>query len=241
MFENTLHSPPAGGDAQALATLRVDVVADLVCPWCYLGKRRLDAALRAVHGPSEVHWYPYQINPSLPASGMPFDDYLSSRFGSREAVEAGLEKLRRTGDAEGIRFRFDRIERMPNTLHAHVLMYLAEAKGADSSAVADSLMSRFFEHGEDIADPEVLAAVGRAHGIDEDAVRSGLVNETTRKAILDQEAQMRRSGVAGVPAFLVNKHIFVRGAQDTDVLVNVFDRAMFGGDEEDADTPRRLH
>lgn len=232
MFEPTLPNPRAAGDTQSLVTLRVDVVADFVCPWCYLGKRRLDAALNAVHGPTAVRWFPFQLNPSMPSEGMSLTDYLSSRFGSRELVEAGLERLREAGQLEGIRFAFDRIERVPNTLNAHILMYLAESRSLDTSRISESLMSRFFEQGADISDPEVLVAIGREYGLDESEIRAGLENEVTRQAVLGQEANMRKSGVAGVPAFLVNKRIFVSGAQDTDILVSVFDRAMFGDDEE---------
>ena len=240
MFDTTLSGTRAAGDTQSLATLHVDVVADFVCPWCYLGKRRLDVALNAVHGPTNVRWFPFQLNPSMPSEGMPLGDYLSSRFGSRELVEAGLSRLREAGELEGIRFAFDRIERVPNTLNAHVLMYLAESRGLDASRIAESLMSRFFEQGSDISDPDVLVAIGREHGLGESEIRAGLENEIPRQAVLNQEANMRKSGVAGVPAFLVNKRIFVSGAQDTDVLVSVFDRAMFGDDDEQS-TSASLH
>ena len=232
MFEPTLPNPRAAGDTQSLATLRVDVVADFVCPWCFLGKRRLDAALNAVHGPTDVRWFPFQLNPSMPDEGMSLDNYLSSRFGSRELVAAGLDRLREAGHLEGIRFAFDRIKRVPKTLNAHILIYLAESRSLDASRVVESLMSRFFEHGDDISDADVLVSIGREHGLDEKEIRAGLENEVIRQAVLNQEANMRKSGVVGVPAFLVNKRIFVSGAQDTDILVNVFDRAMFGDDEE---------
>lgn len=232
-------SRPAS-DAKSLATLRVDVIADLVCPWCYIGKRRLDRALGAVYGPAAVTWYPYQLNPDMPAEGMSLDAYLAERIGSPDAAEQALAELRKIGDAEGIRFAFDRIERVPNTLPAHKLMYLAQTKGADPGALAETLMQRFFEHGRNISDTDVLVSVGQLHGLAPADVRGVLEDHAVTRTVLNQEKQMRGSGVAGVPAFLVNQQLFVSGAHDTDVLVSMFDRAMFGSGELD-DKQAELH
>ena len=225
-------SRPAS-DAKSLATLRVDVIADLVCPWCYIGKRRLDRALGAVYGPAAVTWYPYQLNPDMPEDGMTLDDYLSSRFANSSAIEPALDELRKAGAAEGIKFDFSRIRRVPNTLPAHKLMYLAQSKGVDPNALAETLMSRFFEYGQDISDAEVLAGAGQLHGLSASDVRNVLEDDAVTQIVLSQEKQMRGSGVAGVPAFLVNQQLFVSGAHDTDVLVSMFDRAMFGASELD--------
>lgn len=240
MYSPVLPGTRSRTDTETRATLQVDVVADFACPWSYLGKRRLDAALRAVQGPVEVRWYPFRLNPDMPPEGMPIDEYLASRFGSADAVRPGLEMLTRVGSAEGIRFHFDRIERMPDTLGAHRLMHLAESRGCDTGAVAESLYQRFFEQGANLSDPAVLVSVGNQHGLTSEDVHSSLENDATRRGVLDQEAKMRKGGVAGVPAFLVNKHLFVSGAQDTEILVSVFDRAMFGADAED-DVPKTLH
>ena len=225
-------SRPAS-DARSLATLRVDVIADLVCPWCYIGKRRLDRALGAVYGPAAVTWYPYQLNPDMPEDGMTLDDYLSSRFANSSAIEPALDELRKAGAAEGIKFDFSRIRRVPNTLPAHKLMYLAQSKGVDPNALAETLMSRFFEYGQDISDAEVLVGAGQLHGLSASDVRNVLEDDAVTQIVLSQEKQMRGSGVAGVPAFLVNQQLFVSGAHDTDVLVSMFDRAMFGASELD--------
>lgn len=225
-------SRPAS-DAKSLATLRVDVIADLVCPWCYIGKRRLDRALGAVYGPAAVTWYPYQLNPDMPEDGMTLDDYLSSRFANSSAIEPALDELRKAGAAEGIKFDFSRIRRVPNTLPAHKLMYLAQSKGVDPNALAETLMSRFFEYGQDISDAEVLVGAGQLHGLSASDVRNVLEDDAVTQIVLSQEKQMRGSGVAGVPAFLVNQQLFVSGAHDTDVLVSMFDRAMFGASELD--------
>lgn len=232
MIDPGLSNLAQSGESQSQATLRVDVIADLVCPWCYLGKRRLDDALGAVYGPSMVSWYPFQLNPAMPAEGMPIEEYLASKFGRAESVQPGLEQMTAAGRAEDVNFCFDRIERVPNTLDAHRLMQFGEHQGIDVSALAERLMQSFFEEGVDISDRDVLAAIGSQRGLRQADVHTMLDDDTSRQLVLNQEAQVRKGGVTGVPDFLVNKRLFVSGAQNTDVLVNVFDRAMFGEESE---------
>ena len=216
------------------ATLQVDVIADLICPWCYLGKKRLDEALAAVHGPSIVTWFPFQLNPTMPVDGMPLEDYLASKFGDPEKLAPGLEELQAAGRTAGIDFRFDRIASVPNTLNAHRLMNLAEQKGADASLLAERILRAFFTDGHDISNPDVLAEIGETCNLGRVEVFTTLDDDRLRSLVLGQEAQVRQSGVTGVPDFLVNKRLFVVGAQRTENLVNVFDRAMFG---EESDSP----
>jgi predicted DsbA family dithiol-disulfide isomerase len=225
---------PRAGDSASPALLQVDVIADLVCPWCYLGKRRLDDALLAVHGPSAVTWYPFQLNPDIPEAGLDFEEYLAGRFGDPVAVEPVLAELTAAGKAEGINFRFERIRRIPNSINAHRVMKLAEAAGANATDVAENTLRAFFEDGMDISARDVLVAIGEGSGLGSQLVNATLDDEATRQAVLSQEAQVRQSGVTGVPDFLINKRLFVIGAQSTESLVNVFDRAMFG---EESDLP----
>ena len=221
-------------DALSHAALQVDVIADVICPWCFLGKRRLDDALAAVHGPSVVSWYPFQLNPSMPVGGVGFDEYLATRFGDASAVQPALDHLIETGREHGVNFRFDRIRTVPNTLDAHRLMQLADRHQRDTSALAEYLMQGFFEDGQDTGDRDVLVALGERVGLRSRVIHETLEDETSRQIVLSQEAQVRKGGVTGVPNFLVNKRLFVTGAQSTEILVNVFDRAMFG---EESDQP----
>jgi predicted DsbA family dithiol-disulfide isomerase len=206
----------------------VEVIADLVCPFCYIGKRRLDQAMQAVQGPSDISWFPYQLNPDMPEEGMSLHDYLSLRFGSPTNVEPVLEQLAADALEENIDLRFDRIEHVPNTLRAHQLMYLAETRRKDQSALAEELMTAFFRRGEDIGDPEILVELGGRHGLLPDDIDHVMEDGGARQIVLSREAQVRSSGIAGVPGFLLNRRLLVIGAQDTDALVNAFDRAMFG-------------
>jgi len=221
-------------DKLALATLRVDIIADLICPWSFLGKRRLDDALRSVHGPSVVNWFPFQLNPDMPEDGMQFDAYLESKFGAAETIQPGLDYLTEAGKEEGIRFRFDRIKRVPQTLNAHQLMVLADQEGADTSSLADRILRAFFEEGLDIADRDVLSMLGEENDLSAAAISKALDEESVRQRVLGLEAQVRKGGVTGVPDFLINRRLFILGAQKTEVLVDVFDRAMFG---EESDQP----
>lgn len=221
------HSTPRSAE-----TLHVDVIADFVCPWSYIGTRRLADALTAVHGPRQVNWLPFQLNPAMPAAGMPIDDYLRQRFGEPEALQPAMDELSRQGREEGVNFRFDRIERIPNTLNAHRLIHLCGTSGHDASETAQDLLKTFFEDGQDISDREVLAAVAHRHGISRSELFETLENDTSAKVVLSREAQVRGSGVTGVPDFLVNRRLFVVGAQSTASLVNVFDRAMFGAESD---------
>jgi predicted DsbA family dithiol-disulfide isomerase len=219
-------------DAGSPAALQVDIIADLVCPWCYLGKRRLDDALLAVHGPSNVSWYPFQLNPMMPESGMSFEEYLAARFADPATLKPVLAQLTAAGAAEGIKFRFDRISHVPNTLNAHRLMKLAEIEGVSMSGLAENVMQAFFEDGLDISSRDVLLEIGGRSGLTSYGINKTLDDETTKQTVLSQEAQVRRSGVTGVPDFLINKRLFVIGAQSTESLVNIFDRAMFGQESD---------
>jgi predicted DsbA family dithiol-disulfide isomerase len=218
-----------GQDGKPLqAALQVDVIADLVCPWCYLGKRRLDDALLAVHGPSNVSWYPFQLNPAMPAAGMEFEEYLASKFGDPKELRPALEQLTTEGKMEGINFRFDKLSRVPSTLNAHRLMKLAEAERANTSDLAEEFLKGFFESGLDIGDRDVLIELATRHGLEISDINKTLDDDLSRRAVLAQEAQVRQGGIIGVPDFLVNKRLFVVGAQSTEALVSAFDRAIFG-------------
>lgn len=219
-------------DRKLPAALQVDIFADLVCPWSYLGKRRLEAALKAVKGPTILHWHPFQLNPAMPASGMDFDRYLETKFGSRESMEPVIQQLTRLGRAEGIEFRFDLMKRVPNSLNAHCLMALAEEQKCNMSALAEDLYRAFFTEGRDIGQRSVLAAIASRHGIDEKLLATALDNGTIRKGVIAAETKARESGVQGVPAYLVNRRVFVVGAQTPENLIHVFDHAMFGDEEE---------
>lgn len=219
------------------AALHVEVIADFVCPFCFIGKRRLDEALKAVQGPSDIHWYPYQLNPEMPEGGLPFDVYIKNRFGSPANIDPVLEHIAEEGESAGIRFRFDKIRHVPNTLPLHQLMQAAETLGADQSALAEDLMRAFFEDGRNIGDRGELIDIAEPHGLSAEETRKALDSGQLRQMIITRESQVRASGIAGAPGFLINRRLLVVGAQSTDNLVNAFDRAMFGEGEDSLVSP----
>ncbi|MDX1404887.1 MAG: DsbA family oxidoreductase [Woeseiaceae bacterium] len=232
MISSELTNILDAGRAASPATLQVDVIADLICPWCYLGKRRLDEALEAVRGPSEVTWYPFQINPDMPAAGMPLDEYLEKKFGNLAALQPAMDELKKLGKAEGIEFNFDKVQRVPSTLDAHRLMQLGQAEDVSASNLAESILRGFFENGLDIADRDVLIEIGGNSGLSRNDVNNALDNDDSRRIVLSREEHVRQSGVTGVPDFLVNKRLFAVGAQSTENLIKIFDRAMFGNESD---------
>ncbi len=219
------------------AALQVEVIADFVCPFCFIGKRRFDEALKAVQGPSDVSWYPYQLNPEIPPEGQPFDVFLTRRFGSPAAVEPVLKHLTAEGKMAGIDFRFDKIRYVPNTISLHQVMQLAETLGVDQSALAEDLLSAFFEQGRNIGDKGELIDIAQTHGISAGDVNRVIDSDQVKQLVLTREGQVRASGMAGVPGYLVNRRLLVVGAQPTDVFVNAFDRAMFGEGTDALESP----
>jgi predicted DsbA family dithiol-disulfide isomerase len=228
MSETLFNIVPANDRVTPTATLHVQVIADFVCPFCYLGKRRLDAALGAVEGPSQVNWIPFQLNPEISPGGLPFDDYLTQRFGGRSNIQPILERLAAEGKADGIHFDFDRIQQVPNTLPAHQVVQAAESLGLDQVRLAEGLMSAFFEEGRNIGERNVLIDIAHQVGMSARDTRAALGSDQSRQIVVTQEAQVRASGINAAPGFLMNRRLLVVGAQPTDNLVNAFDRAMFG-------------
>ena len=237
MSETLSNIVTTNNTAARTAALHVEVIADLVCPFCYLGKHRLEKALLAVQGPSDVSWHPYQLNPEIAKEGVRFDDYLTRRFGSPANVQPVLDGLTDEGKREGIDFRFEKIRRMPNTMHAHQLMYLAEKLGKDQGSLAEDLMAAFFEHGEDIGETDVLLRLGARHGFEKDEMLGVFDDAAATQLILTREGQVRSSGIAGAPGFLLNRRLLLIGAQDADSMVNAFDRAMFGEGTDEIVSP----
>ena len=228
MSEPLFNIVPTDDRIVPASMLHVEVIADVVCPFSFLGKRRLDKALDAVQGPFDVSWYPFQLNPQMPPEGLPFEEYLEMRFGGRDNIEPVLEHLALEGQADGVQFDFDRIGHVPSTLPAHQVMQAAGMLGVDQTALAEHLMSSFFEHGLNIGEQDVLIELAERVGISAAETRKAIGSDTVRQAVVTREAQVRSSGLNAAPGFLLNRRLLVVGAQPTDNLVNAFDRAMFG-------------
>jgi predicted DsbA family dithiol-disulfide isomerase len=198
--------------------LTIDVVSDVVCPWCYLGKKRLERALAQESGePIAVHWRPYQLDPSIPKDGLDRRAYMINKFGNDGRIEAAHERLRSLGAEEGIAFAFEKIARAPNTLDAHRLIRWAFVTGAQDKVV-DRLFKLYFEEGRDIGDRALLIETARECGMDGDIVEKLFAEGADEDEVRAEIAEAQRLGVTGVPFFIFAQRFGVPGAQDAETL-----------------------
>ena len=204
----------------------IDVVSDVVCPWCYLGKHRLEAALALRPDvETEIHWRPYFLDPRVPREGMARVDYLSRKFGSDERIRPAHERLSRLGREEGIVFHFERIARQPNTLDAHRLIGWAEAAGR-AAPVVEKLFSLFFSEGADLTQIDTLLLAAKAGGLGAEAVRRDFAGERDAAAVEKAVTSAAERGISGVPFFIFNNRFAVAGAQTPDMLAEALDKTL---------------
>jgi len=203
--------------------IHIDVISDTVCPWCYIGKRRLDRAIAARPDISfEVEWRPFQLNPDMPAAGMDRQQYLSLKFGGSERARNIYHSVAQAAAEEGLYLRLDAIDRQPNTFDSHRLIRWSASAGVQDRVV-EGLFRRYFEDGADIGDRAVLLDVAVAAGMDGELVQALFERDADRDLVMAEEGVARRMGIAGVPCFIVERKYAVSGAQEPSVLANVFD------------------
>ncbi len=204
--------------------LTIDVVSDVVCPWCYLGKRRLEQALAETEEPVAVHWRPYQLDPTIPNGGLDRRVYLKNKFGDDSRLTAIHDRLTALGEQVGIAYDFKAISRSPNTLDAHRLILWAGGAGAQDSVV-ERLFHLYFVEGRDIGDRALLVEVARENGMDRDIVAGLLAEDRDAEAVRQEIAQAQSIGVTGVPFFIFASRFGVPGAQDAEVLAKAIAQA----------------
>ena len=206
--------------------LDIDLVSDFVCPWCFLGKVRLDRALAElrVSRPDldvRVNWLPFFLNPDTPAAGEPYREFLEAKFGGPIKAEAVLDKVRAVAADDGLVYAFERIQTRPNTLAAHRLMYRAQAQGQKPEriqALGHALFAAHFQEGRDIGDLDTLADIAAAGGERRETVREWLDGRGSIDAVERMAEGVRRQGIQGVPFFILNRKLAVSGAQSAAVL-----------------------
>jgi predicted DsbA family dithiol-disulfide isomerase len=209
-------------------SLTIDIVSDVVCPWCFIGKRRLEGALAlyAKEHPDApaptVTWRPFQLNPDLPPEGMARADYVARKFGPRGG--AVYDRVSAVGREVGIDFAFDRIVRQPNTLAAHSLIELAGARGRQD-AMKEAFFRAYFLEGADLTANENLVAIAESVGLDRAAAEEWLANGDARAAAAAEDARAREIGIEGVPFFIFNGRLGVSGAQPSEVLLDAMKQA----------------
>ncbi len=203
--------------------IKLDILSDPICPWCFIGKANLDRALEAhPDHPFEIEWHPFQLNPDMPAGGMDRRAYLETKFGGRENAVTVYARIAEAADAAGLKIDFEGITRTPNTLDAHRLIHWAGLEGRQTAAVS-ALFRAYFQDGRDIGDPEVLIDIAGAIGLDQAMIRRLLSGGADAEDIRARDAHARARGVSGVPTFVVaNRHV-VPGAQPPELWANVIE------------------
>jgi predicted DsbA family dithiol-disulfide isomerase len=203
--------------------LHIDVYSDVICPWCYVGKRRLERALAQVKDRLNLRitWRPFQLNPTMPNEGMDRTAYLEGKFGSLDAFRGMEEHVKAAGDSEQIRFAFEKIARTPNTFKAHRLIWYAAQLGCQDKVV-ERLFKGYFEEGVDIGSIPTLARLAEQVGLDAESFLRSDEGITEVKA---DEAAGHRLGIRGVPYFVLNQAQGISGAQPAEVLAAAMEQA----------------
>ena len=206
--------------------MRIDIYSDTICPWCYLGKRRFELALaaRPQYEPRVV-WRPFELNPDLPAEGVDRAGFLAARGASADKRSQDEAELKRLGEAGGINFRFDLIERMPNTRRSHLLIAHAARCGRQAE-VKDRIMRGYLEEGSDIGDIEVLVRLGVEAGLGERESRSALVLRSGQDGVMAAERHAAVIGITGVPTFVFDGQYTISGAQEVGSLARILDQVV---------------
>ena len=204
--------------------LQLDIISDVICPWCFIGKRKLDAALCELEDLKvNLIWRPFQLDPTTPPDGYDRRKQMEKRFGSDGARKLA-DNILAAADGTGINFAFDKIDRTPNTLNAHRLIRWAASTGRQHQ-VAESLFYRYFELGEDVGQKQVLLDIAAENEMDTDLVARLLDSDADVQETRNDDAAARDLGVAGVPAFLAGGKFLLLGAQDSDRLTRFFKKA----------------
>jgi len=205
--------------------MRIDIVFDTVCPWCFIGKRRFDRALAMRPNlKPEIRYRSFLLNPDLPAHGVDRREYLDRKFGGSQQYERIVEALTFTGKSEGINFALDKIKRTPSSASSHRLVRLAQTMGHQHEAV-EALFVAYFEKGLDIGNTEVLVRIAEEVGIERHMAYAHLTSESDINAVYTENARMHRLGITGVPCFIFNDARAIAGAQEPDILVKMLDIA----------------
>jgi predicted DsbA family dithiol-disulfide isomerase len=197
--------------------LTIDIVSDVVCPWCYLGEKRLETVLADEPRPVAVRWRPYQLDPTIPEGGLDRAEYMAKKFGKSGRLQAAHDNLVRLGAEVGLPFAFDKIKRAPNTLDAHRVIRWASSAGVQGKVV-DRLFKAYFVEGRDIGDRGVLIDIAGECGLDPKLVEELLAEGADVDVVREEIAQAQAIGVSGVPFFIFAGRLGVPGAQDPSVL-----------------------
>jgi predicted DsbA family dithiol-disulfide isomerase len=204
--------------------LHVDVVSDVVCPWCFIGKRRLENALTLIPDiPVEINWRPYFLNPWIPREGIDRQTYLETKFGSAERYNVIAERVAAAAAMEGLLYATDAIGRQPNTIDCHRLILWSRSV-TDPGQMKQRLMELYFSEGADLTDPKTLIQAASDCGMDADLVRRLLASDADIDRVEAEANAAKEAGIDGVPCFIIGGGVIVTGAQSPEYLANAIER-----------------
>jgi predicted DsbA family dithiol-disulfide isomerase len=214
--------------ATVAAAGRIDVISDVICPWCYIGKRHLERALEILENDHKlrftVAWHPFQLNPDMPVEGADRAQYRLAKFGSAERSRQMDERITEVAATVGLAFHLDKLTRTPNTLKAHRLIWLAARKGVQDGVV-ETLFDGYFANGADLGDDKVLADLASRGGLDYDAALALLQGDEGQREVFTADQMARNCGIQGVPSFALQGHVLFSGAVPAEEMAASFRHA----------------
>jgi predicted DsbA family dithiol-disulfide isomerase len=204
--------------------ITIDVVSDVICPWCFLGKRRLDKALSLIpEVNAEIMFRPFFLDPTIPADGLNRHEYMAAKFGE-ERLKTIHDPLIKAGEEDGVPFHFENIMRTPNTMDAHRLLRWAKIEGKQPE-IAEALFMAYWSDGRDVGDHEVLADIAATHGMNREKILNALGTDQDKSEVSAETTQARQIGVTGVPTYIINRKYGVVGAQSAELLAEQIKKA----------------
>ena len=206
--------------------IKIDIVSDTVCPWCYIGKKRLDKAIEDYKGQEfEINWHAFQLNPNIPIEGINRELYLSTKFGGKERADSIYEQIKQAGSSSNISFNFNEMSIMPNSFYSHMLIELSKEQNLQNE-IAESLFDAFFIKGKNIGNLSELTNIAISNNIkdfNEDLFKN---RKDLRNIIQTSDENSRSKGVSGVPFFIINNNYAISGAQESEVFKKIFETCL---------------
>ena len=206
--------------------IKIDIVSDTVCPWCYIGKKRLDKAIEDYKGQEfEINWHAFQLNPNMPIEGINRELYLSTKFGGKERADSIYEQIKQAGSSSNISFNFNEMFIMPNSFYSHMLIELSKEQNLQNE-IAESLFDAFFIKGKNIGNLSELTNIAISNNIkdfNEDLFKN---RKDLRNIIQTSDENSRSKGVSGVPFFIINNYYAISGAQESEVFKKIFETCL---------------
>ena len=206
--------------------IKIDIVSDTVCPWCYIGKKRLDKAIEDYKGQEfEINWHAFQLNPNMPIEGINRELYLSTKFGGKERADSIYEQIKQAGSSSNISFNFNEMSIMPNSFYSHMLIELSKEQNLQNE-IAESLFDAFFIKGKNIGNLSELTNIAISNnikGFNEDLFKN---RKDLRNIVQTSDENSRSKGVSGVPFFIINNNYAISGAQESEVFKKIFETCL---------------